>query len=67
MSQLSSHFCPKVKSAFKMFGIEPWLVWLSDWNAGLGMKGSLVPSPVRAHAWVAAGSPVGGAQEATTH
>ena len=32
---------------------EPWLVQFSGWSTGLETKGSLVPLPVRAHAWVA--------------
>ena len=43
------------------------LVWLSGLSTGLQTKGFLVRFPVRAHAWVVAGSPVGGVQEATTH
>ena len=39
----------------------PWLLWLSGWSAGLRTKRSLVGFPVRAHAWLRARSPVGGA------
>ena len=45
---------------------EPWLVWLSGLSAGLRTKGSLVQSPVRAHAWVASQVP-SDPPMATTH
>ena len=45
--------------------VKPWLVWLSGLSASLSTKESPIQFPVRAHAW--ARSPVGGAQEATTH
>ena len=38
----------------------PWLVWLSGLNMGLWTKGSLVPFPVGAGAWVAGQVPSGG-------
>ena len=38
---------------------QPWLVWLSGSSASLRNKGSLVPFPVRAHAWVVVQVPVG--------
>ena len=47
--------------------IWPWLVWLNGLSASLWTKGSLVWFPVRAHAWVAGQTPLGGAWEATTH
>ena len=31
---------------------QPWLVWLSGLSTSLRTKGSLVPFPIRAHAWV---------------
>ena len=46
---------------------EPWLVWLSGLSAGLRTKGSPVPLPLRAHAWVAGQVPGWGhVQEVTT-
>ena len=46
---------------------RPWLVWFSGLSADLRTTGLLVRFPDRAHAWVAAESPVGDAWEATTH
>ena len=40
--------------------VRPWLVWLSGLSASLWTKGSLVPFPVRAHAWVAGQAPSAG-------
>ena len=37
----------------KQMVVEAWMVWLSGVSAGFPNKGSLVPLPVRAHAWVA--------------
>ena len=54
-------------SAIKNLSKGLWLVWLSGLHASLGTKGSLVWVPVRACAWVAARSPVGGAREAAVH
>ena len=45
----------------------PWLVWLSGLSAGLGIKGSQVRFPVRAHAWAAGQVPNRGAQEKQPH
>ena len=39
---------------------QPWLLWLSGLSAGLRTQKSLVPFPVRAHAWVAGQVPSGG-------
>ena len=47
--------------------VQPWLVWLSGLSASLWTKGSLVWFPVSEYAWVWVRSPVGDAQEATTH
>ena len=35
----------------------PWLVWFSGLSASLQSKGSLVGSPIRAHAWASAQDP----------
>ena len=45
----------------------PWLVWLSGLSAGLQTKGSLVDSQSGHMPGWQAGSPVGGAREATIH
>ena len=37
--------------------VKPWLVWLSELSTGLQTKGSLVQSPLRAHAWFASQVP----------
>ena len=42
---------------FKMYTLQPWLVWLSGLSTGLRTKGSLVWFPVRAHAWVVGQAP----------
>ena len=42
-------------------------MWLSGLSAGLWTKGSPVQFPVRAHAWLWARFPAGGAGEATTY
>ena len=46
---------------------EPWLVWLSGLSTGLRTKGSLVDSQSGHMPGLQARSPVGDAQEATTH
>ena len=42
-------------------------MWLSGLSAGLRTKGSLVPFPVRAHAWVVGQVPSGGVLERQLH
>ena len=67
---MSEIACPLLVAATRQMHrkvSEPWLEWLNGLSAGLRTKGSLDHFPVRAHAWVVGGSPVGGAQEATTH
>ena len=54
-----------LKVFFQNYLIKPWLVWLGGLSAGLRTKGSPVPFPVRAHAWVAAQVPGWGMQKAT--
>ena len=46
-----------LKVFFQNYLIKPWLVWLGGLSAGLRTKGSPVPFPVRAHAWVASQVP----------
>ena len=55
-----------ISSHLKMKRV-PWLVWLSGLSAGLQTKGSLVPFPVRAHAWVGGQVCRGSVWGATTH
>ena len=57
--KISWLFLLKLKSA--LAGVAQWI------ESGLRTKGPPDPFPVRAHAWVVAGSPVGGVQEATAH
>ena len=38
---------------FKPRSLGPWLMWLCGLSSGLQTERSLVPFPVRAHAWVA--------------
>ena len=59
--------CYFVMTRQKPLIIHTWLVWLSELSMGLWTKVLPVWFPVRAHAWVAARSPVGGMREATTH
>ena len=42
-------------------------MWLSGLSAGLRTKGSLVPFPIRAHAWVVCWVPSGGASDRQPH
>ena len=55
---LYSHFNVIFCKDFNPF--VPWLVWLSVLSTGLQTEKSLVRFLVRAHAWVAGWSPLGG-------
>ena len=43
---------PDENDSFKLL-LAPWLVWLSGLSASLQIQRSLIPFPVRTHAWVA--------------
>ena len=47
-----SHLTPRNLFDEQGHQFVPWVVWLSVLSAGLWTKGSLVPFPVMAHAWV---------------
>ena len=63
------HFKPVSVAIIKKIKNEKWLwlVWLRGLSAGLRTKGSPVPFPVRAYAWVAGQIPQSGALERQLH